>query len=88
MTTLANSACFSYHNSASIDRAAESGDSPATGFLPRYLRNLSVTITRVGTNQKYAIGWDSAFTGKKPKAAAAKKKASPKKQAAGKKKKK
>jgi hypothetical protein len=87
MTTLANSACFSYHNSASIDCAAESGDSPATVLLPRYPRNLSVTITRVGTNQKYAIGWDSAFTGKKPKAAA-KKKASPKKKAAGKKKKK
>jgi len=50
-----------------------------------------VTITRVGTNQKYAMGWDSAFTGKKPKAAATatkKKAASPKKKAAGKKKKK
>jgi hypothetical protein len=50
-----------------------------------------VTITRVGTNQKYAMGWDSAFTGKKAKSAATatkKKAASPKKKAAGKKKKK
>lgn len=49
-----------------------------------------MTITRVGTNQKYAVGWESAFTGKKaPKASSTKKKAaSPKKKAAGKKKKK
>lgn len=49
-----------------------------------------MTITRVGTNQKYAVGWESAFTKKKPaKAAATKKKAaSPKKKAAGKTKKK
>ena len=50
-----------------------------------------MTITRVGTNQKYAMGWESAFTGKKPKAAAAKKaapKASPKKKATNRKKKK
>lgn len=49
-----------------------------------------MTITRVGTNQKYAMGWDSAFGGKKAKAAAGKpaaaKKASPKKKGAGKKK--
>ena len=42
-----------------------------------------MTITRVGTNQKYATGWENAFTGKKVKASADKK-ASPKK-AAGKK---
>jgi hypothetical protein len=46
-----------------------------------------VTITRVGTNQKYAMGWDSVFGGKKAKSAVAKK-ASPKKKAATKKKKK
>jgi len=40
-----------------------------------------VTITRVGTNQKYAIGWDSAFGGKKGKSTATKAKASPKKAA-------
>jgi hypothetical protein len=44
----------------------------------------------VGTNQKYATGWDAAFGGKKAvKATAektAKKAASPKKKAAGKKK--
>jgi len=45
-----------------------------------------VTITRVGTNQKYATGWDAAFAGKKKaKAAASKPKASPKKKAAKKK---
>ena len=51
--------------------------------------DVNVTITRVGTNQKYATGWDSAFAGKKSgtkapaKAAATKpaKKASPKKKA-------
>lgn len=35
-----------------------------------------MTITRVGTNQKYADGWETAFSGKKratPKAAAKKK---------------
>ncbi len=55
-----------------------------------------MTITRVGTNKKYAIGWDSAFGGKKQtkaagaKAAATKpgvKKASPKKKSAAPKKK-
>jgi hypothetical protein len=56
-----------------------------------------VTITRVGTNQKYATGWDAAFGGKKPSKAeaalAAKgagksaKKASPKKKASSPKKK-
>jgi hypothetical protein len=71
---------------AGFGRAAESGDLPATCFLPRHPRILSVTITRVGTNQKYAMGWDNAFGGKKGKSAAAAKKASPKKKAAGKKK--
>jgi hypothetical protein len=50
----------------------------------------AVTIVRVGTNQKYAEGWDSAFGGRRSAAKAAKKparkKASPKK--AGKKSKK
>jgi len=45
-----------------------------------------VTITRVGTNQKYAQGWDSAFGKGKSGTKSAKKKASPKKKAAGKKK--
>lgn len=31
-----------------------------------------MTITRVGTNQKYATGWDSAFGKAKPAAAAKK----------------
>ena len=57
-------------------------------FYPDSLRILSVTITRVGTNQKYAMGWDSAFGGKKAKTSAAAKKASPKKKAAKKKSKK
>jgi hypothetical protein len=56
-----------------------------------------VTITRVGTNQKYSSGWDIAFGGKKAAKAAAgvkltpakaaKKKAAPKKKAAAPKKK-
>jgi len=28
----------------------------------------TVTITRIGTNQKYSSGWDAAFTGSKKKA--------------------
>jgi hypothetical protein len=31
----------------------------------------TVTITRVGTNQKYAEGWEVAFGGKKPAASSA-----------------
>jgi len=38
-----------------------------------------VTITRVGTNQKYADGWDQAFSKKKGGTKPAAKKASPKK---------
>jgi len=53
-----------------------------------------VTITRVGTNQRYADGWDKAFGGKRgsssagkagSKKAARSKKATPKKSAKGKK---
>ena len=46
-----------------------------------------MTITRVGTNARYADGWDAAFGGKRTKAQAqpakkpASKKASPKKAA-------
>jgi len=53
-----------------------------------------VTIVRVGTNKKYAEGWEAAFGGSKPtkkkkaaKKASAKKKASPKKKTVKKKKK-
>jgi hypothetical protein len=45
-----------------------------------------VTITRVGTNQKYADGWDKAFSRKKSGTKAAQKKAAPSKKAAPKKK--
>lgn len=38
-----------------------------------------MTITRVGTNQKYSDGWEQAFTKKKSAAKPAAKKASPKK---------
>jgi len=51
-----------------------------------------VTIVRVGTNQKYADGWDAAFGGKKrpvkaekPKAAAKAPKKAPGKKSAKKK---
>jgi hypothetical protein len=46
-----------------------------------------MTITRVGTNSKYATGWDSAFSKGKAKKAAttAKKKAPAKKSKKGKK---
>ena len=54
-------------------------------------RTNAVTILRVGTNQKYASGWEGVFGGKRgAKAAAAKpatKKASPKKKGAAPKKK-
>jgi hypothetical protein len=55
------------------------------------MKELVVSITRVGTNQKYSTGWDKAFGARKgaSKSAAAKpavKKASPKKKAAPKKK--
>jgi hypothetical protein len=40
----------------------------------------AVTITRVGTNQKYADGWEQAFSKKRSSKPAAKK-ASPKKPA-------
>jgi hypothetical protein len=33
----------------------------------------AVTITRIGTNQKYAEGWEKAFSGKKGTAKAAQK---------------
>ena len=52
---------------------------------PRHTwRALEVTITRIGTNKKYAEGWDKAFGGKrasgtKTQKPAAAKKASPKK---------
>jgi hypothetical protein len=51
----------------------------------RSLRKRTVTITRVGTNQRYADGWDTAFGGKKgggkgtQKKAVQSKKAQPKK---------
>jgi len=38
-----------------------------------------VTITRVGTNQKYADGWEQAFAKKKSAGKPAAKKPSPKK---------
>jgi hypothetical protein len=37
----------------------------------------TVTITRIGTNQKYAQGWDVAFGGRKSGAKSAQKKAPP-----------
>jgi len=40
-----------------------------------------VTITRVGTNQKYADGWETAFSDKGSKAKAAQKKPIPSKKA-------
>jgi hypothetical protein len=40
-----------------------------------------VTITRVGTNQRYADGWETAFSGKRSGAKAAAKKAAPSKKA-------
>jgi hypothetical protein len=45
----------------------------------------AVTITRVGTNQKYSDGWEKAFGGKKGGAKAAQKKTAPSKKAAPKK---
>jgi hypothetical protein len=45
-----------------------------------------VTITRVGTNQKYSDGWEKAFAGKNGVAKAAQKKVAPSKKAAAKKK--
>ena len=46
-----------------------------------------MTITRVGTNQKYSDGWDKAFGGQKSGGAkAAQKKAAPSKKATAKKK--
>jgi hypothetical protein len=38
-----------------------------------------VTITRVGTNQQYADGWEKAFSGKRGGAKAVSKKAAPSK---------
>jgi hypothetical protein len=46
----------------------------------------AVTITRIGTNQKYADGWDAAFGGRRGGSSAAKsKKTAPSKKAAPKK---
>jgi hypothetical protein len=47
-----------------------------------------VTITRIGTNQKYAEGWDKAFGGKRGSSSGSKttqKKGAPSKKAAPKK---
>jgi hypothetical protein len=41
-----------------------------------------VTITRVGTNQKYSDGWEKAFASKRSGAKATPKKAAPSKRAA------
>jgi len=40
-----------------------------------------VTITRVGTNSKYADGWDTAFSGKRGGGKSASKKSAPSKKA-------
>jgi len=40
-----------------------------------------VTITRVGTNSKYADGWDTAFSGKRGGGKSAGKKSAPSKKA-------
>jgi hypothetical protein len=40
-----------------------------------------MTITRVGTNQRYAEGWEQAFAKKKPAAKSAAKKPTAKKSA-------
>jgi hypothetical protein len=51
----------------------------------------AVTITRIGTNQKYAAGWDAAFArkgavkGGAAKGGTSQKKAAPSKKSAGKK---
>jgi hypothetical protein len=70
---------------ATIFTGGKRGPARCVSF-PGSFEDLSVTITRVGTNMKYAMGWESAFTGKKAKATAEKKKASPKKKGASKKK--
>jgi len=60
---------------------------PSIGKFRRF-EAIAVTITRIGTNQKYADGWDKAFGGKRGSSAAAKpaqKKAAPSKKAAPKK---
>ncbi len=44
-----------------------------------------MTITRVGTNAKYATGWDAAFAGKRGAAAKPAKKAAAKKKPSAKK---
>ena len=46
---------------------------------------IAVTITRIGTNQKYAAGWDAAFAAKGAKGGSSQKKAAPSKKSAGKK---
>jgi hypothetical protein len=45
----------------------------------------TVTITRVGTNQKYADGWEAAFAGKRSGSKSPQKKGTPSKKAAAKK---
>ena len=46
---------------------------------------VAVTITRIGTNEKYQAGWSSAFGGKKSASKATAKKVAPKKKASPKK---
>jgi hypothetical protein len=41
----------------------------------------TVTITRVGTNQRYADGWEKAFSGKRGSTKAVAKKTAPSKKA-------
>ena len=61
---------------AAISRALQ----PIRGEVPAS-EVRDVTITRVGTNQKYADGWEAAFSGKRSKAKAAQKKPAPSKKA-------
>jgi hypothetical protein len=51
----------------------------------RHHEDRAVTIMRVGTNQKYADGWDVAFGGKRGAGGTTKKKPAPSKKAAAKK---
>jgi hypothetical protein len=67
-------------------QAARAGRCSRVARIPAEREWIAVTITRVGTNQKYSEGWEQAFSGKrggsaKPAAKATAKKASPKKPA-------
>src|SRR5687767_7625603 len=62
---LASRSNIFYHKTLEFLCGGKRGFAGRHTVYPEHCEDNSVTILRVGTNQKYAQGWDSAFGGKK-----------------------